>query len=105
MYSDRLKKTTILLLCLMIFCVIAGAFSYWAVSSGNRNLEEESAAALQQAIADSARQCYIVEGVYPSNLAYLEDNYGLQINREDYFVKYDAFAQNLPPTVKVTARR
>ena len=105
MYSDKVKKTTVLLLCLMILCVIAGALFYWAVSSGNRNLEAESAAALQQTITDSARQCYIVEGVYPTDLAYLENNYGLQINKDDYFVAYDAYAQNLPPTVKVTTRR
>lgn len=105
MYSDKVKKTTLLLVCLMIFCVIVGGLAYWAVSSGNRNMQEESAAALQQAITDSARQCYIVEGVYPEDVAYLEDNYGLQINREDYFVAYEAFAQNLPPTVKVTMRR
>lgn len=105
MYSDRVGKITILLLCLLIVCVIAGALFFWAVSSGNRNMEEESAAALQQAISSSARQCYIVEGVYPSDLAYLEENYGLQINREDYYVTYDAYAQNLPPSVRVTTRR
>ncbi len=105
MYSDKVRKTTILLLCLLILCVIAGALSYWAVSSGNKNMSEESAAALQQAISSSARQCYIVEGAYPSDLAYLEENYGLQINRNDYFVAYDAFAQNLPPTVRVTVRQ
>ena len=104
MYSDKVRKTTVLLLCLLILCVIAGGFSYWAVSAGNRNLQDESAAALQRTITETARQCYIVEGVYPSDLAYLENNYGLQINTEDYFVTYDAFAQNLPPTVRVTTR-
>ena len=105
MYSDRVKKTTVLLLCLLIFCVIAGGLAYWAVSSGNRNLQAESAKALEETITGSARQCYIVEGVYPADLTYLEENYGLQINKNDYFVTYNAFAQNLPPTVKVTVRR
>ena len=41
---------------------------------------------------------------YPSNLAYLEENYGLQINTEDFHVVYDAFASNLPPYVQVTVR-
>lgn len=105
MYSDKSRKTTVLLLCLLILCVIAGGLSYMAVNSGNRNLQEESAAAVRETIVSSARQCYIVEGVYPADLAYLEDNYGLQINRIDYFVTYEAFAQNLPPAVKVTTRR
>lgn len=105
MYSDKIRKTTMLLLVLLLLCVIIGALAFWAVNAGNRNLQEESATALRQAIAGSARQCYIVEGVYPTDLAYLEENYGLQINEKDYFVTYEAFAQNLPPTIRVTARR
>ena len=53
----------------------------------------------------SALQCYAVEGVYPPNLQYLEDNYGLQVNTKDYYVSYEAFASNLPPTVKVVNRK
>ena len=49
----------------------------------------------------SALQCYVVEGVYPPDLAYLEDNYGLQVNTEDYYVTYEAFSSNLPPTIRV----
>ena len=51
-----------------------------------------------------ALQCYVVEGVYPPNLQYLEDNYGLEINTDDYYVTYDAFASNLPPSVWVSAK-
>lgn len=105
MYSDKVKKRIALLLVLMIFCVITGAAAFWGVNAGNRNMSSESLTALQQAVVSSARQCYIVEGVYPPDLAYLEENYGLQINHDDFFVAYDAFAQNLPPTVKVTMRK
>jgi hypothetical protein len=45
----------------------------------------------------------VVEGVYPPNLAYLEDNYGLQINTRDFYVHYQAFSSNLPPEVRVIA--
>lgn len=105
MYSDKIRGKTILITVLLAVAVIAGALAYWSIDLGNRRMQEESAVALKQAIVSSARQCYIVEGVYPSDLAYLEDSYGLQINREDYFITYDAFAQNLPPTVKVTTRK
>ena len=104
MYSDKVKRTTLLIVCLLILCLIAGVLAWWAVSAGSRNIREEGAAALKQTITSAARQCYVVEGVYPSELAYLEDNYGLQINKEDYYVTYDAFAQNLPPAVKATLR-
>lgn len=74
-----------------------------AVVSGE-DMREESAVALQAAIQRSALQCYVVEGAYPSSLAYLEENYGLQINTQDFYVVYDAFASNLPPYVQVTVR-
>ena len=38
--------------------------------------------------------------MYPPSLAYLTENYGLQVNTEDFYVTYDAFASNLPPTVR-----
>ena len=35
---------------------------------------------------------------------YLEENYGLQVNTRDFYVTYEAFASNLPPTIRVTAK-
>ena len=61
--------------------------------------------AIRDAVQRSALQCYAVEGVYPPSLEYLQDNYGLQINTEDFYVTYDAFASNLPPAIRVTSRR
>ena len=69
-----------------------------------REYDDGSAAAIREAVQRSALQCYAVEGAYPSDLQYLEDNYGLQVNKQDFYVTYDAFASNLPPTVRVTRR-
>ena len=49
----------------------------------------------------SAAQCYAVEGVYPSSLEYLVENYGLVLNHDRYNIIYDSFSSNLPPTVEV----
>lgn len=76
----------------------------WISRDSARNINEESMQALKAAVQNSALQCYVVEGVYPPSLAYLEENYGLQINREDFYVTYDIFASNLPPDIRVTAR-
>ena len=32
---------------------------------------------------------------------YLEENYGLTVNKEDYLIVYDLFAENQPPQIKV----
>ena len=41
------------------------------------------------------------EGVYPPDLDYLKERYGLQIDEERYTVKYFAFAENLMPDITV----
>ena len=65
-------------------------------------IREKGEVAIRELVETAARQCYAVEGVYPPNLAYLEDHYGIRINKKDYFVNYDAFASNVPPSVIVT---
>ena len=70
----------------------------------NYDNDEESIAAIKAAVERAALQCYVVEGVYPPDLQYLRDNYGLQINTDDYYVVYDIYASNQPPTVKVVVR-
>ena len=67
-------------------------------------LTEEGAEAIREAVRRSALQCYVVEGVYPPDLEYLEDHYGLRVNTEDYYVIYDIFASNQPPDIRVTKR-
>ena len=104
MYSDKVKTKTLLIAVLAVLVLIAAGLTLWAVRAGSGNMQEEAAAALQDTILTSARQCYVVEGIYPPDLEYLENNYGLQINRKDFYVSYDAFAENLPPTVRVTSR-
>ena len=56
---------------------------------------------LEDALRRSAAACYAAEGIYPPNLDYLEDHYGIQIDRERYTVIYEVFASNLMPDVTV----
>lgn len=103
MYSDAVKKRGAarwIALALLIL-LVAALLIVW---KPGRDLGDESAAAIREAIRRSALQCYAVEGVYPPNLQYLQDNYGLEVNTEDFYVTYDAFASNLPPTVRVTSK-
>ena len=103
MYFDRKKKNTgilyILLAVVLVFVIAFSAFGHSA-----RDVSEEGAVAIRETVRKSAQQCYAVEGVYPPDLQYLRDNYGLQINTEDYKVVYDCFASNLPPDIRVIAR-
>ena len=49
----------------------------------------------------AAVACYAAEGIYPPTLEYLEEHYGVQVDRERYTVVYDVFASNLMPDVTV----
>ncbi|MBQ9250327.1 MAG: hypothetical protein IJ179_08155 [Oscillospiraceae bacterium] len=104
MYSDATSKRRSRLLWLWILLALVILVLCTAVWKPGRDLSEESAAAIQEAVQRTARQCYVVEGVYPPSLSYLEENYGLQVNTKDFYVTYEAFASNLPPTVHVTSK-
>ena len=104
MYSDKRKEISLVPLFLAAIAIIL--ILVWLVfgRSSGKDLSEESASAIREAVVRSAHQCYIVEGAYPPDLAYLEDNYGLQVNTRDFYVNYEAFASNLPPQVKVVSK-
>lgn len=104
MYTDKKKKRWPIVLVLAICICVCIYAVYYIRSVSSSGFDEDAAAAIKDAVARSARQCYVVEGVYPPDLEYLTDNYGLQINTEDFYITYNAFASNLPPNVKVTVK-
>lgn len=63
--------------------------------------EEESLAALRDAIRRASVQCYAIEGRYPPSVEYLEEHYGIVIDRERYHVFYDGWASNVMPDITV----
>lgn len=48
--------------------------------------------------------CYAQEGAYPTELAYLEENYGLIIDTDNYDYYYSSFASNILPDIVVKAK-
>ena len=63
--------------------------------------EAENLQQLEEALRRGCVACYASEGVYPPSLDYLEEHYGVQIDRGRYIVHYDIFAENLMPDIKV----
>lgn len=104
MYSDKTESKGRRLLWPLLITLALIILLLLVFRHPKTDLEDSGATAIREAVQRSALQCYVVEGVYPPNLQYLEDNYGLQVNTEDYYVSYEAFASNLPPTVKVVNR-
>lgn len=101
MYVDKKKRLWPLILGGAAAALLAALVWWQSAGASRQDIEAEAAQAVRSAIWQSAIQCYVVEGVYPPTLEHLEENYGLQINREDFYVVYDVFASNLPPDVTV----
>ncbi len=62
----------------------------------------ENAVALEKNILKAAVNCYSIEGSYPQNIEYLEENYGLIVDRERYVILYEVVGSNLMPSVAAT---
>ena len=87
-----------LLLGLVLVFVLAG------VRSAGSNASSEGLKITEKAIHRALVQCYAIEGAYPDDVQYLEDNYGVLIDREKYFVYYEAYAGNIIPDVIVAEK-
>lgn len=56
---------------------------------------------LEKTINKTITLCYSIEGSYPPNIEYLQDNYGLVVDKDKYIVHYEIFASNIAPEIKV----
>lgn len=97
--ADIIVRIVEVLIALTIFAVIITALL---------NIESDSNVTGCRRLEDSVRQavmsCYAIEGVYPPNIDYLVEHYGLQIDSSKYRVRYDVFAENLMPDITVTKK-
>ena len=88
---------------LCIFALLLGFTMRRVGSVEQKNLlqrqENVRSATLRAAVA-----CYSVEGVYPDNVEYLVEHYGLRYDTETFILQYDAFAENILPDIRVLVR-
>jgi len=99
----RKRNVWYLLKGLLVPCA-AGAVLLWfaaALDGLQDGQEAEDIRQLEEALRRGCVACYAAEGIYPPSLEYLKDYYGIQVNEERYTVYYDAFAENLMPSITV----
>ncbi len=88
----------LIMLAIVLIITLAGLDSFWEDHSESRPED------IRRAVLDACVQCYALEGSYPPSLEYLEDHYGLILDREKYYFYYEVFASNVMPTVEVFKR-
>ena len=71
------------------------------VSGLEQDYRAEGKRALEEAVRQTALACYAAEGVYPPDVAYMQEHYGLQYDESRYTVRYQVYASNLMPDITV----
>ena len=103
-HVERKQKQTRSVFGYLISILLIGAFLYLFLI-GTQGIaskaESEQLNVLDQAIRRATIQCYAIEGRYPPSVEYLEEHYGLSIDREKYHVFYDGWASNIMPDITI----
>lgn len=96
LWGPLLRLLALPLACVAVLMVFSAALN--SLDSGRGS---ESQRQLETALRRSCVACYAAEGVYPPDLDYLKEHYGLQIDETHYTVHYSVFAENLMPDITV----
>ena len=88
-------------LLLPVFVVGILVFFSTALNSLDSGHDAEDLRQLEDTLRRSCVACYAAEGIYPPDLDYLKDYYGVQVDEERYTVFYSVFAENLMPDITV----
>lgn len=99
--KEKISITSYLPVLILVAVLVVFIFFSNSIVSTNSEREKEI---LENAIDRSITQCYALEGVYPNDLTYLEENYGLIYNKEQFFVDYQYIGGNLRPDITIIER-
>ncbi len=92
--NKKLFFSAIIFICFFIFLFIT------TVNVSNSSAKE-SKNTLETAVRRAVVQCYAIEGMYPPDIEYLEKNYGLMIDHNNYIIHYEVFASNILPDISI----
>lgn len=70
----------------------------------SRSSTQDQRTALRQALNHAITDCYALEGMYPPDLDYMKDHYGLTYDEDLFFVDYKPVASNIRPDFFIITR-
>ena len=103
MNKRNLTQISLIITALVIAAV--GVVAFVSIGDFNDGFSEKQTNEIRNTVAEYVAQCYALEGAYPPDLEYLEDNYGLQLDKDKYIYHYEMFATNIFPDVRVFAKQ
>lgn len=60
---------------------------------------------LEQALDHAITSCYALEGMYPPDLDYMKEHYGLIYDEDQFYVDYRPIASNIRPDYFIILRK
>jgi len=77
----------------LLFCAAIGILRF------NDSVRVRQLDLIRSSVQKAVIHCYSLEGSYPSNLGYLQQNYGLLLDKSHYVYDYRIFAANVSPDI------
>ena len=96
----RKSQTKGYLLSAAALLLLVGVFAVGALSFAGK-AGQKGEESLRRAVTRASVQCYAIEGRYPPSVEYLEENYGVRIDRDRYNVFYNGVASNVMPEIVI----
>ena len=96
----RKSQTKGYLLSAAALLLLVGVFAVGALSFAGK-AGQKGEESLRRAVTRASVQCYAIEGRYPPSVEYLEENYGVRIDRDRYNVFYNGFASHVMPEIVI----
>lgn len=99
------RKVSFRLFAVVLILVLAVLFTAVCVPVFQEDIRETQArAAVREAVLRQRRGMLHLRGRITRKPEYLEKHYGLTVNKKEYIVTYEVFADNQLPTVQVLVR-
>lgn len=89
----------------LIFAVLLSVCLYAGIHYISNMGNEQGIKLTREAVLRTVVECYAIEGIYPPDVKYMEDNYNFTYDTTKYYIHYDIFASNIMPTVEVYEKR
>ena len=101
-WYQKSRKTTNIKLVVSVFAlIIVIVWALYGINLASVANKEQEIAELESSLNKATALCYAIEGMYPQNIEYLENNYGVMIDRENYIINYEIIASNIKPQITV----
>ncbi len=96
----RNNRAETIVISAVVFVLIFIVFLF-AVSKASEGSIHEQRQSLSDAVDRAIIQCYVTEGKYPESFEYLQENYGIIYDEEQFRVDYVIYASNMRPEVTI----